>query len=979
MNTARPNTPHDQPHKRPWHRSTRPHKARSCLLTALLFAGQLLALSGCFARKKVEPIAAQPWAIGPSEVIAQHEPPHGQTDYFDPSDQRIRLTGAVNETVAFQFVLTGNDGLTQGLEIGFEDLVSTAGTISRDAVHIYRHWPVTVERYPNWYLRSVGPSRPRKIPDALVPIDAINHGQPFTLRPHTNLVLWVEIRIPFIANPGEYTGAIVVQDGKGRSGRTPVMLTVRDVLLSSADAITTLAKVQIKPIIETYTRLDPDNPRLILEDPDARRVLTETFRLLHDHGLSPVTDEIKPRYRQDLEGRLEIDWTQYDGFCGPLIDGSAYRDGRPTPWWPIPVDLKQPNPSQHGGTGATAYTAILRKHLEAAAAHFKKKGWLKRSYIYFDLPPANNPRPQDLEMIRRVATLSHLADPDLNVVSRLIPQPMMPFGWNDHRYEDLSSLIDIWSTPARYQHGPTMHRLQTLGHRTWLSPDRPPFSGSMAVEAPPIDARSLPWQAFLQGHDAILLDRVTQWPEDVFAKPIADRRMRSDTWLVYPGAMFGLDAPIPSVRLKQMQLGIQDYQRLRLLEKNGRGATARLIAGSLIKAAGTDAYGDNYQDGRFGRRVNDPAVWELARRILDDELADAMREYPNAAGASGANRADWAKFLSATRRIEAWAESARLILDDRPDQRGFLTNWEVAVRNELRTDLEGKLSFGSLPPGTTSVSDIVHVGPLPEMGLTQKRLTTKTAQLPPTDLDGHRRQQIIFDAGTSGTVTIEATLSIVQAPPVAVPITIDGRLDDWPPNDANAASDFRLLTTYGDSIRSRKPAKSQTIAYFCRRSDMLYVGIYAAAPARDTSRTVNQTPMRNFVEYQDLMPVGEDLVEIMIDPTNAATQSEDLFHIVLKSTGNPIFERGIATVPPIGKVRPWPQVPPECCVVRTKGGWTAEMAIPLATFGEEAAANHIWGINLARREPVQGEYSDWARAPRYCYDPRSLGNLVWPE
>ena len=62
----------------------------------------------------------------------------------------------------------------------------------------------------------------------------------------------------------------------------------------------------------------------------------------------------------------------------------------------------------------------------------------------------------------------------------------------------------------------------------------------------------------------------------------------------------------------------------------------------------------------------------------------------------------------------------------------------------------------------------------------------------------------------------------------------------------------------------------------------------------------------------------------------------------------------------------------------TSYGWCAEIAIPLGTFGAEARKNPVWGINLARLEPVRGEYSDWSRAPRYCYDPRTLGNLVWP-
>ncbi|MFQ5411648.1 MAG: hypothetical protein ACE5EC_05100, partial [Phycisphaerae bacterium] len=67
-----------------------------------------------------------------------------------------------------------------------------------------------------------------------------------------------------------------------------------------------------------------------------------------------------------------------------------------------------------------------------------------------------------------------------------------------------------------------------------------------------------------------------------------------------------------------------------------------------------------------------------------------------------------------------------------------------------------------------------------------------------------------------------------------------------------------------------------------------------------------------------------------------------------------------------------------CCVVRTAQGWSAELGIPISTFGP-AAANRVWGINLARLDPAHGEYSDWARAPRYCYDPRTLGNLVWPD
>ena len=70
---------------------------------------------------------------------------------------------------------------------------------------------------------------------------------------------------------------------------------------------------------------------------------------------------------------------------------------------------------------------------------------------------------------------------------------------------------------------------------------------------------------------------------------------------------------------------------------------------------------------------------------------------------------------------------------------------------------------------------------------------------------------------------------------------------------------------------------------------------------------------------------------------------------------------------------------PRYGVLRSETGWSAEIAIPFAALGAKPSPTGVWGINVARLEPVRGEYSDWARAPRYCYDPRTLGNLIWAE
>lgn len=918
------------------------------------------------------------WAAGVSEPVQADLPPPDRTVHFNRSDNVIRLAGAVNETVAFECVLAAMTGTAVGVEVSIEDWTGPGGMIGRDAVRMYRHWPIIVERYPNWYLRSVGLRQRREIPDALIPIEARHYGQPFNIPAGTSLPLWVEVRIPGAVQPGLYQTAITVQNASGGVSRTAVELTVRDVYLGNEDAIPILARVQLGPIIAAHTEFDPQNLKLALAQPEGERIIRRVFAILHEHGLSPYTDEVKPRLQQNIDGSVELDWSQYDAFCGPLIDGSGFEDHQAAEAWPIPADLKQPDPAYYDGVQSAIYVAVLRDYLKATAGHFEERGWLGRAFVQFGPFDRAAPAADDYALARQFATITHIAEPRLPFVSTLIPQSMTSFGWFGHRHDDLSGEVDVWATPARYQHGPTLERQRILGKKTWLLPDRPPFSGSLAVEAPPIHARSLPWQAFLQGHAAVVLPYTTEWPERVFDEAIVAATQQSDTWLLYPGRMFGLDEPIPSVRLKQLQLGRQDYAYLRLLESQGRGETARLLAGSLIKACGTEAYGDNYQDGLFGRRVENAETWALARALLEEELQDTLSEKPGEGLDKSANQAAWARFLSAARGIEVWAESARLASDDRSVQDGYVVRFDIAVRSELRTPLEGRLNFGMLPPGIHSVSDIVRVGPLAEMALTRKQLIAGMADLPPCDVDGHYRQEIVFDGGTSGRVSTNATVSVVTAPVITGPIVVDGNLSDWPPNELNACGDFRLLNGRRDGTIEGAAAQSQTVVFLCQSGGTLYIGIHAAVS--DAEIVEEETPRySNVVEYEDLMPLGADLIEVLIDPTNQGTQSSDLYHIILKATGDPVFERGIGTTPAIGRCEPWPGMLPEYCVAPKRGGWSAEIAIPIAAFGREAAGNHIWGFNVARLEPRRGEYSDWARAPRYCYDPRTLGNLVWPK
>lgn len=941
-----------------------------------MFVGVMAA--GCSLRK-AEPVFPQVWATGPSDRVGAMEPPRDETSCYSLSENLIRLVGAVNETIGFECVLSAIGRPAAAVEIDVDDFVAATATIPKQSVRLYRHWPVTIERFPNWFLRTQGLREPRSFPDVLVPLDGGGGGPGLAAEPQavvggTNLTIYIEVRVPKDALPETYRSSVVLKDSLGHERRTAIELVVRDVFLSPEDAIPIPARVQLSPLIAALTDLDPRNIQAALTDDRARQEIARVFALLHDHGLSPYTDEVRPRVSLGASGEIVLDWDLYDDFCGPLIDGTAYEDKRPAQAWPMPIDIHQPDPAQYEGVSSPAYAAALQDYVSQVRSHFDSMGWMAKSFIDFDFPDTFNPSSAEYEQFRKLVATARGIDPKMAILSRLIPQPMGPFGWFEHRHEDLDGEVDIWSTPARYEHAATLARLRGRGARTWFSPDRPPFSGSLAVEAPLVQARSLPWQAFLRGQEAIAISRATDWPAAAFDEPIRDRSVPSDAWLAYPGKPFGADGPLPSVRLKQLQAGIQEYQYLRLLDRNGRGETARLLAGSLIQSCGTDAYGDNFQDGVPGRRVDDPEIWEQARSLLSQETAIALSEGRDDAVDRSVNLTGWARFLGATRWLEMWVESARVAVDPLSRPPRYIVTFEVAVQSSLRTSVEGSLSFVGLPPGAKAIGGPAQVGPLEEWELVKRSIAFETTELPIRDLDGHFSQTIAFDGGTSGQVAVEAVASIVQPMAAAGPIMMDGQLNDWGPGEFNIAGDFRLVG--GQPAAGRRRAERQTVAYFCRAGDMLYIGIRAAAGGEAVATTATR---RNIVEYEDLMPIDEDLVEIILDPSGTGTLSEDLYHIVIKSTGDPVFERGVGVSPPIGKVAAWDGRRPDYAVSVSEDGWTAEIAIPLSALGPQASRNRVWGMNLARLEPQRGEYSDWARVPRYCYDARSLGNLVWPD
>src|SRR5262245_12413041 len=88
------------------------------------------------------------WGEGPVGRMQERAERRAESLFYSKESNVIRLSGAVNETVAFEFLISAPPGGSSGLEVWIDDLLGErGGTIHASSTRMYRHWPVTVERY----------------------------------------------------------------------------------------------------------------------------------------------------------------------------------------------------------------------------------------------------------------------------------------------------------------------------------------------------------------------------------------------------------------------------------------------------------------------------------------------------------------------------------------------------------------------------------------------------------------------------------------------------------------------------------------------------------------------------------------------------------------------------------------------------------------------------------------------------------------
>ncbi len=951
-----------------------PGPRRGAVALALALTAALIApLSGCTwpgggsGRVSV-------WVAEGERDIGADSPPETLTEIWSADSRAIRLESPIGATAPLQIALRASALPAGPFSIQVDDFVPAGGgagaLAARDMARVFRARYVRVESFRSWYREYAGrPIGTLMAPDVLVPWEAPRGGGPLVLDEPRTQIVWIDLRVPESAEPGDYRGRVElrrVRDG-GTQFSAEIRLRVLPIRLPASRSLPLIARVDPRDLLAAHLRWprEPAEQTRILPSmashAAAQTLIAETMRLLHDHRASPVLWASFPTIEPAGERDVRVDWTEYDALVAGFVDGDAYADRAPAEYWPMPASIRHPDAERNGGLGSPRYARLLAAYLVACQKHFAERGWSDRAFIR---PIGPAPLSADtVERVRQAAGIVRQSERELALVAHLPPAQLRGLGWFNAPPIDLSD-VSIWAVPAMWLEPAAAQRQRILDRRVWLMPDRPPYGAPLAVEAPASDARALPWIAYRYETDAIWLDAAAEF--DRAAREPESLRPGLGEALIYPGATYGLpDRPVPSLRLKRLRRGLEDIELLRLLEKAGKPQLARSLAEQAIRWACTDACLDNLVTCKETGWPTDARVFGLARRLIQQELVNTFA--PSAGGEQDqvAILSQWALFLSSADRIRATVSSVVLT----PTPTGLAARVSCEVANSSNRAIEGQWRFPAPPAGW-------RIGSEPSVAVPPG---ARRGAAVPIDLgaisyntDGVYPFSLLFDTAALGAFSVEARLAIAACPLMDAPPVVDGDLSDWGVASNNSAGDFRLVVGDAGEGAGRGGAPGlATRAFFCMDRERLYVGVWCElGPGEQPTWSAD-----NDIPIDGAAPWGQDVVEILLDPQRSATGGGELYVLQFKPSGVMAARRGARTDPPMGPSEEW-RSGAAIRVQTHAGAWTAEVAIPLAALPADARTNRVWGLNVTRHDARRGDYSSWSGARGHCYASASLGNLV---
>ena len=499
---------------------------------------------------------------------------HVRRDAPAAANTVVHIMAARNEWRSFQALVRADEAV-KGVTVEPGDLAGPGGAVLRgaDAVLYRQHQlELTLPSYrnadfkPGWY------------PDPLIPFRHPLTGKllegtrlvaaPFDLPANETHGFWVDVYVPPDAKAGDYRGTYRVTAAGPKPLDLAVTLTVWDFALPATPTMKSEFGSPV-PRMRAYYR-NRAKAGKDTEPADWAAVEAQVNRLLADHRLNavPPSEILTPKAQDDGSYRLAPD---------KVRDLGAFIDQYHVNAIPVPNPMylvKDPDaekPKLHAWL----------KAWDAAAADLKRPG--VTFYIYLLDEPNDE---KAYATVRQWGTAIREAR---SVVKVLVTEQPAP---QEAKWGDLYGAVDIWVPLFPLFTPDAAAARQALGEEIWtytaLCQDKP--TPWWEIDFPLLNYRAPAWIAWRFRERGLLYwGGLSYW--DKVDDPWTDPKTYG-TWkngegwngegvLVYPGRAAGYDGIAPSVRLKALRDGIEDYEYMAILERAGLAAEAQRIVEPL--------------------------------------------------------------------------------------------------------------------------------------------------------------------------------------------------------------------------------------------------------------------------------------------------------------------------------------------------------------------------------------------------------------
>lgn len=430
---------------------------------------------------------------------------------------------------------------------------------------VFREWYHRLEKDGAWY------------PDALVPVKSPHSAR---LPDVDNRVenqqaqaYWIDVWVPAATRPGEYRLTFRLESAEGNAEAVLPIRVIAPVIPDEDVVAIDHNSYGSSWIGDLYSKERARTGADFYRSDAFFHLIHAYHRIFYEHrGVFHQLGyghggKVGPEFAPALEGsgreRHITGWDLYDRHYGPLFDGTAFRDtrrgARPIPFAYLPINPEWP--ASYLWWGEPGYEAEFGNVVKEMERHFREKGWTHtRLELFFNHKKRYMGFPWDGDEVRFPKDDYYFKEYDRmfrNAVPKDSPVQFVfraDSSWTmEQQSKELAGIVNMWicSDGILSWYPGVAREMKRRGDIVWF------YSGPPSVTEVSAKITEFPFQAWLWGVDGFVHWLTVSAGEDPWFHFDG-----GGTALVYSGERFGIEGPIPSIRLKVQRNAVQDLALL---------------------------------------------------------------------------------------------------------------------------------------------------------------------------------------------------------------------------------------------------------------------------------------------------------------------------------------------------------------------------------------------------------------------------------